>query len=267
MNKEITQGSVQHEIFPGRVFTGAVPSADVLQTKLRDELNYKFANFFSARQVTEIVDAFYAAKADWVSGFGGEQYSLGEAWYHYVETGKGGNPAEYLDRAVLSRQIVERHVPGLHDYILSFMRKLYPDKHAKIRESWAGPGIVNFLANNHVARRGGVIHVDTDGLTNTELLDPDFVVYSFVAVLQKPETGGDLRLWNYRFDYDAGEEVLNNPEMLANVKRARIIYEPGNLHMFEGLKAHKIEPFEGEKDRVCLTFHAALRNNVWEIWF
>jgi hypothetical protein len=255
------------EIFPGREFTGVVPSILEVEETLKSELSYKFNGFFSDQQVEKIVDAFYAAQNDWVSGFGGQQYSLGEAWYHYVETGTGGNPAEYLDRAVPSRDIVERHITGLHDYVLSFLSKLHPDREVKIRDHWAGPGIVTFLANNYVAKRGGGIHFDTDGLTQEELKNPDFRLRSYVSTLQKPKTGGDLRLWDYRYDDNVGEDVLEDPKNYSDVVRSRIIYEQGDLCMFDGLKAHKIEAFEGDKDRVCLTFHTAERENKLEVWF
>ena len=80
-----------------------------MENTLKSELSYKFNGFFSDNQIEKIVSAFYAAKDDWSSGFGGQQYSLGEAWYHYVETGKDGNPVEYMDRAVPSEYRRETH--------------------------------------------------------------------------------------------------------------------------------------------------------------
>jgi hypothetical protein len=255
------------ELFPNREFSGEVPSLETVEEALKNDLNYGFHNFFSPVQVDRILEAFYGAREDWSSGFKGQQFSLGEAWYHYVETGVESNPARYLDRAVPSREIIERHIPGLHAYIISFLSKLNPDKKVHIREHWAGPGIVTFLANNYVANQGGGIHFDTDGLLDEELADPSFKLRSFVATLQKPDSGGALRLWDYRYDHSIGESVLDDPANYNQVREGRIDYEVGSLYVFDGLKPHKIEPFSGDKDRVCLTFHGAYRADRFEIWF
>lgn len=232
-----------------------------------ENLVYNFKNFFTQQQVKNIVSAFYNARSDWSEGFKGQQYSLGEVWYHYAETNEGVET--YREQAVNSRDIFEKHIPGLHAHILNFLCDTLNTSSVSIRDGWAGPGIVSFLSQNYVAKNGGGLHYDIEGLSVEEMTDPAFELYSFVSMLQKPDSGACLYTWDKRYDHNDAKDRENSPMMssVAGKKRAYINYQLCDLWMFKGLNAHHIEKFTGDLDRICLTFHIAKRNDHWDVWF
>lgn len=225
-----------------------------------------FENFFAADEITSTIKAVYNGREDWSTGFEGLQFCLGEAWYHYAEEAIGFE--EYTARAAQARAIVEKHVPGLESKVRDFLQNHLAPASVDVREGWAGPGIMVFPARNYVATNGGSVHFDTDAFSDEELADPELEMYSFVCMLQKPAQGGNLRIWDTHFDTQACDrEEEFTPAEHPDVAMAEVVYRPGDLWMFEGMRAHQITAFGGDTDRLCLTFHVAKRDGNWDIWF
>ncbi len=222
-----------------------------------------FEEFFSPAEVRDILTAFYGARARWTSGFGGEQFALGEVWYHYRET--GGSLTQYQACVEESLRTVEAVLPGLYDRILSFLGRITAPEPVTLRPGWAGPGIVNFPAGEYLAHNGGDIHYDWDGLQPEEFEAPELEAYSFVSMLSKPERAGGLTLWNARHD-NRRDPDIEHPSV-AHAESVYIDYQPGQLWVFRSMWAHCIEPFGGSVDRVCLTFHVVRRSGCWLVWF
>ncbi len=235
---------------------------------------YCLKDFFNLNQIAQIVKAFYSAEEDWVAGFReeennfkGSQFSLGEAWYFYPEGNMPTN--EYFKNALTSRDIVEKHIPGLQGYVLDYLRKFYETDNVNLRKGWAGPGIMNFPAHNWVSENGGVPHFDAEGLPGIDLSDSSVETHSYVAMLEKPEKGGDLLVWDVPYN-PADQSHCDNDldkDLLPDEDAFRIKYRLKDLWMFNGMRPHMIQPFEGNKDRICLTFHTLKRGNSWECWF
>jgi hypothetical protein len=118
-----------------------------------------------------------------------------------------------------------------------------------------------FPAGGEVARQGGEIHFDTEGLTPAHVRDraPTFTI---VVMLEPPRAGGGLKVWDVLFSGsdDPGEGETDRPSAVAD-------YGPGDLVLIDSFRLHQIQPFDGEIDRVSATCHAAFVGGRWETWF
>ena len=244
-----------------------MPTYRAIKPQLDQTNVFCIPDFFSARQIEDMVRAFYKAEPDWTTGFDGEQFALGEVWYHYAEEGE--NLEQYHAQATASRAVVEKHMPGLHAHIIRFLQAFLEHDNVYMREGWAGPGIVNFKAGRWVAQNGGSVHYDAEGLTPEDMGNPDFETYSFVAMLQKPLRGGNLQIWDKPYDHTDPNDQTGAPDtrLFPNPVPSVIDYKPTEMWLFNGLRAHWIEPFAGDIDRICLTFHIARRKDGWDVWF
>ena len=233
--------------------------------ELSNKPAFCFKSFFTPQECAEISKTVYAARQDWSSGFDGLQYSLGEAWYHYAE--EGIDFEDYSLKADKARATVEKHLPGLEFRVLDLLSSIVGSGQVSVRSGWAGPGIMIFPAGSYVAQNGGSVHFDTDAFSDEELSDPALEMYSFVCMLQKPESGGNLRIWKAAFDPAGDREQSFDPDEHPDVPFFDVTYELGDLWMFGGMNAHRIGSFEGSGDRICLTFHMYRRGQDWHVWF
>jgi hypothetical protein len=132
------------------------------------------------------------------------------------------------------------------------------------RPGWCGAGVHVFPAASEVATRGGVVHFDTEGLADFHLARHAPAV-SLVLMLQPPERGGGLRLWPLRYE---GREAPAVDEIERAGDASVFRYAAGDALLFDSYRLHQIEPFNGERDRVSATLHAAeLAPALWESWF
>lgn len=231
---------------------------------IENQLAVCFKGFFGKRDTEKTVKSVYAASPDWSAGFEGVQYVLGEAWYHYAEEGRSFE--EYSAKSKSARATVEKHVPGLEKKIIGFLSSIAAPHTVSIRKGWAGPGIMIFPAGGHVAEKGGSVHFDLDAFTQEELKNPDLQLLSFICMLQKPASGGNLTIWRRSYDRTISREENFFPDA-SGFDNTTIEYQPGDLWMLNGLSAHQITPFQGDTDRICLTFHIYRDKKKWHLWF
>ncbi len=204
-----------------------------------------------------VARAVLAAERDWTPDFGGEQFCLGRAFYTHFEEGRS---AQYFADARASDARVERHAPGLQEALLEAASAFVGARVVR-RRGWCGPGVHVFPAREAVARRGGVLHFDTEGLTAAQLA-ARAPALSFVLALACPPRGGGLRVWDV---LHTGHDHPTRAERAA--PSARIPYAPGTLVVFDSYRLHQIQGFAGGP-RVSATVHAAqLDTGVWEAWF
>jgi hypothetical protein len=198
----------------------------------------------------------YAARAAWTPCFEEVQFTLGRAYYTHLEEGR---EAEYFAGAPASDDAVERAVPGLQACVRAVAAELVGGP-VTPRSGWCGPGVHVFPAGEWLSRHGGDVHFDTEGLRADEL-GARVPALSLVLMLQPPERGGGLRLWDVRYDGD------DDPPDVADLPGVVIDYEPGDLLVFDSYRLHQILPFEGGRDRVSVTAHLVLGALGWEAWF
>ena len=101
-----------------------------------------------------------AAREDWVSDFGGEQFALGRAFYTHLESEQA---TRYFHDAAASDATVERHLPGMQAELQRLFAACVGGQ-ARRRLGYCGAGVHIFPAGENVARHGGVIHWDVEGL-------------------------------------------------------------------------------------------------------
>ena len=199
-----------------------------------------------------------AARDRWTSDFGGDQFALGRAFYTHLETGR---TREYFAGAAASDAVVEQAVPGLQSRALALLATLTGGR-VRPRPGFCGPGVHVFPAGGAVARAGGVVHFDLQGLTAHQQSRGQRAV-TLVWMLQTPAWGGGLRLWDAL--HDGRPDSGLDPAAFAQVTvRSRA----GDALLIDSRRLHQIRPFRGPLDRVSLTVHGVeVDHDVWESWF
>jgi hypothetical protein len=203
------------------------------------------------------VAAIVAARASWTSSFRGKQFTLGRAYYTHLEEDR---EHDYFDGAHASDQLVRRALPGLQDHMLALAAAVLRAP-VTPRAGWCGAGVHVFPARGEVARRGGEVHFDTEGLTRAQI-ESRAPAVSMVLMLQRPVGSGGLRIWDELY---AGEDFPDKPE--PSVPVTQIAYEEGELVVFDSYRLHQILPFHGAKDRISATMHASFDAGAWHAWF
>ncbi len=205
----------------------------------------------------------YRAREQWNHDFGGEQFSLGRAFYTHFEEDR--SEAYFADPAS-SDASVEEFAPGLQRSMLDLVRTVIGGKEPVIqRRGWCGPGIHVFPPSGPVAENGGVCHFDVEGLTARQIAQRAPAI-TLVAVLQPvtKEGEGGLRVWDVLYDghvYPRDEEVAR-PSALATYDRA------GQVVLIDSYRLHQIQPFGGSQERITATVHCVRSDAaVWECWF
>jgi hypothetical protein len=252
----------------------AVPPRAAVAERSWDELRSGAADFFSLldthlgvrvpgflppSECAARVRRVYAGRPFWNADFGGVQFSLGRAWYTHLEQERED---EYFAHARTSDAVVERMLPGLQGRLCEALSVLVGAPALK-REGWCGPGVHIFPAGQWLSHHGGDIHFDNEGLSDEQLARRSRAL-TLVLMLQPPESGGALRLWDVTF---AGSDEVSERELQA--PRADVEYRVGELLVIDSYRLHQIQPFTGTRDRISATAHAALDVSglAWEVWF
>jgi hypothetical protein len=206
-----------------------------------------------AAMVRRVMDA----RADWVADFRATQFTLGRAWYAHLEQARA---REYFAGAAATDALVERVLPGAQASVREWVGRFVGEPAAP-RAGFCGPGVHVFPAGEKVAKVGGDLHFDDEGMTDAALRDRRPAL-SFVLMLQAPERGGATRLWDALYD---GASVPTEA-MLAR-PFVDVPYDAGDLVVFSSYRLHQIQPFGGDRDRVSVTAHAARLAGEWICWF
>lgn len=236
-----------------------------------DDASARFGSLFGAagalgvrgalaeREASRLAARVLVERAAWTSDFGGEQFALGRAFYTHLETGAAST---YFEEAAASDAIVEAVVPGMQRTTVALLAALVGAE-VRQRSGFAGPGIHVFPAREKVAREGGVVHFDLEGLTEHHL-ERSARAVTLVVMLQPPSSGGGLRLWPIVHDGTPDTE-LDLDGVASTVVRSGA----GDALLIDSRRLHQIEPFGGDRDRVSITVHAVEvdRGRCWEAWF
>jgi hypothetical protein len=199
-----------------------------------------------------------AARDHWTSDFGGEQFALGRAFYTHLETGRTKG---YFAEAAASDAIVEAVLPGAQQRTLDVLARLIGGQ-VRRRPGFCGPGVHVFPAGGNVARKGGVVHYDLEGLTDHQKARRHRAV-TLVWMLQPARWGGGLKLWDRLFDGRPDTEVDPGDDAHVTVRS-----RAGDAVLIDSWRLHQIRPFRGPADRVSITVHAVeVDRGVWEAWF
>jgi hypothetical protein len=217
----------------------------------------RFPAQLSADECARLTRAVYGARSRWTANFSGVQFTLGRAWYTHFEEDREDS---YFDDAAASDATVEAAIPGLQERLLGLVGA-HLGAPVTRRPGWCGPGVHIFPAGSQVARRGGEVHFDTEGLSDDQLA-LRLPSLSFVLMLQVPEAGGGLRLWDRFYE---GEDFPAEPG--PHVRSLTVSYAPGELVAFDAYRLHQIQPFRGERDRISATVHVLQEGGRWQAWF
>ncbi len=238
------------------------PGPALLRRALDGWLGLRVRGYFDPTTCARWSAGVLAARAEWTPDFGGEQFSLGRAWYTHLEQARA---RAYFADAAASDARVERHAPGLQSAMRAALAALVGAE-VRPRRGWCGAGVHVFPPHEKVAREGGVVHFDVEGLTAHQLArrTPGL---SLVAMLQPPTEGGGLCVWDLLYDGDDGPDV-EDEETLAEADACLAQYQLGDLLVFDAYRLHQIQPFGGARARISATLHGArIDDAAWEAWF
>lgn len=198
------------------------------------------------------------ARDRWTPDFGGEQFALGRAFYTHLETGR---TKDYFAGAAASDALVEAVLPGVPARTLALLARLLGGE-VRRRPGFCGPGIHVFPAGGKVAREGGVVHFDLEGLTDHQKTLRRRAV-TLVWMLQPALQGGGLRLWDALFDGRPDSEIDPGAH-----DRVTVRADAGDALLIDSRRLHQIRPFRGGAHRVSITIHGVeVDRGVWEAWF
>lgn len=229
-----------------------------LRARLADRPALLLRGQWPADACAAMTRAIYDARAHWTADFGGEQFSLGRAFYTHLETGRAG---EYFARCAAADATVERVLPGMQSATRALFARLVGGR-ARARPGFAGPGVHVFPARSKVARRGGVPHWDVEGLSPEQLARRRAAI-TLVIMLQCPARGGALRLWDAVWD---GHDEPSPEALRRDTRDARS--RAGDAALLSSYRLHQIRPFTGSLDRISITAHGVeVDADVWEVWF
>jgi hypothetical protein len=240
---------------------------------LRDHLALQVAGLFTPDECAAWTRGVYAARAGWVADFDAQQFTLGLAWYTHLEQGK---TREYFAGAAAANERVERFAPGLQARLRAVAAAVVGAP-VHLRRGWCGAGVHIFPRGAEVARRGGAVHYDLEGLTPA-ILGSRAPAFSLIGVLQPAAAGGGLRLWDRRYEDAGAEGRAGVPQDEQGTRHdvlpaelpppaVTLAYGAGDLAVIDSYRLHQIEPFTGDHDRVTVTAHVARGLGGWEIWF
>jgi hypothetical protein len=232
-------------------------SAEPLATLLARNLAVVYRAAITRDECEAFVDCIYEARAEWIENFGGASYTLGRAYYTDLEQGREG---DYFELAEASDAMIARAAPGLASRVYDLLGAAV-GAWVEQREGWCGPGVHVFPPLGAVAREGGDVHYDTEGLLDEQLAVRAPAV-TCVLMLQPAEFGGGLRVWDQCARADERVEV---PQ--PGVRSEIIHYAPGDLVVIDAYRLHQIMPFGGASERVSATAHAVWTGARWEVWF
>jgi len=232
-------------------------TAEPLSSLLEGHLAVVYRGAITREECEAFVDCVYEAREHWIENFGGASYTLGRAYYTDLEQDR---EASYFDLAEESNATVERVAPGLASRVYDLFGAAV-GAWVEQREGWCGPGVHVFPPLGGVARDGGDIHYDIEGLLDAEVAVRAPAV-TCVLMLQPAEFGGGLRVWD---QIARGDERVQLPE--PGVKSEIVHYAPGDLVVIDSYRLHQIMPFGGASERVSATAHAVWTGKRWEVWF
>lgn len=213
---------------------------------------------FPAERCRAIAAAVVAAREGWTEDFGGEQFALGRAFYTHYETGRS---AEYFAEAARSNARVEAILPGFQGEMRALLATLVSGRVVQ-RRGWAGAGVHVFPAREKVAKKGGVVHYDVEGLTADHLRARKRAV-SLIVMFQAPEDRGGLRVHEARY---RGREHATEEDCATRAETIR--YADGDAVLLDSYRLHQIESFGGRRARISATLHGAETSaGIWESWF
>ena len=199
----------------------------------------------------------YEGRAEWTEDFDGAQFTLGRAWYTHLEQDRTG---AYFGDAGASDARVEAYCPRLQALLRDAI-STHVGAGSVPRRGFCGPGVHVFPAGGWLARRGGDVHFDVEGLAPAQLKERAPAL-TCVLMLQPPETGGALRVWDATYEGSAEPTEA----MLAGGS-VDVDYAQGELLVLDSYRLHQIRPFGGTNDRISATCHAARVAGSWETWF
>lgn len=205
-------------------------------------------------------------------------WALGVPWFAY-----GADHAEaYAANAAQVNAFTQRLLPWLLGRVLGWCERVAGEP-VELREGWGGPGVVVFPAAVS-AGAAGDIHFDWEGIIH-EPTGLATETYSVISMVDKPESGGGLRVWGLGCgagEDGAGDGAPGDGAAGSAATRAAggdqpaadagsavdtvVDYRPGDAVVINGLDLHQIDAFAGDRDRSCLTFHVARLAQGWRVW-
>lgn len=247
---------------PGRKPHG--PTRPSLTEILEEYPAARLTGFLDKDWCADIADRVRACRSDWSKDYGGEQHSYPNNFYARAND-NGRN--RYFERSETLNAQMERAFGAERARLLTFIRSLMPEAAVEIRGGWQGPAFVIFPADELLSREPGPIHIDLEGLAGSDLDLTAVSCFSVICMIQPPETGGGVKLWNLRLSSFLDEEQLLSEAEARPDEAVLTHYQAGDLLIINSLSPHQILQFGGNRDRITLNAFAISTPALCQLWF
>lgn len=221
-------------------------------------------DFLSPDECAEILRGVYVLEPYWRSGTYEGDSILGRSWYTAIDNRE---VMDYFDEAPAFNRLIQDTFPELIEKIMAFARTMTNQEEVQVRPGWAGPGFTIFRPPSCTAETGGSCHIDYDGLSKRMVDVPEGLeMFSVMIPISMPEDAAGLYVWPevyQRFQHKRYFNEIEDPEG----ERFTVPYSVGKLICIHSLRIHQIEPFNGDIDRVVITFHLGKLDGKWNLWF
>lgn len=215
--------------------------------------------FWNAEENKKLAKGILAFREEWRHFPGFYDYSaLGCPLYAYRCAEKQD---EYFEDIKRDDRLIQEHFPRLEPALRELFETLqFPEKIRK-KKHFGGPG---FVIQNEKSTHEAHFDQDEAVLISRAKFPGQKVMFTLVGMIQRPERGGRLMLWDREPQPQDTEEGIK--QYCRSHPPRYVDYREGDLLLLNGMKLHLIEPCHGERITVVLHF---LKNPLgqWEYWF
>jgi hypothetical protein len=243
---------------------GETPQADLAQT-LRVASAAKREAFLSHEQCRSAAAKLGELRPLWSRDYDGEQFSYPDNFYARAND---GGVSRYFSRAADANDAMVEHFSEARSLLLAYLGRLLPGREVRVRPGWLGPAFVIFPAGEFLSREPGPVHIDLEGLAEMDLQSGETTFFSVICMIQPPDEGGGVRVWNRCFGGDRSFEDQFLDQAKAEPEAAvELAYQVGDLFAINSLSPHQILQFGGARDRITLNAFAAADSRSCNVWF
>jgi len=240
------------------------PQLDLAET-LRVVSAAKREAFLSHEQCRAAAAKLVELRPFWSRDYHGEQFSYPDNFYARAND---GGASTYFARAAEANDGMVEHFPEERRLLLAYLGRLLPGREVRVRPGWLGPAFVIFPAGEFLSREPGPVHIDLEGLAEMDLHSSETIYFSVICMIQPPDEGGGVRVWNRRLEGDrALEDRFLDQARAVPEEAIEVTYRAGDLLAINSLSPHQILQFGGARDRITLNAFAVADSRSCNVWF
>jgi hypothetical protein len=216
-------------------------------------------DFWNQMEIAELAQGVLKQRAKWQHfPVLYEYYALGCPLYAYR---CAENQDKYFDMVQKYDLLIAESFPRLETEMKGIFETLQYPENIRKKKYFGGPG---FVIQNQKSTHEPHFDQDEAVLISKARFPKERVMFTLVAMVQKPTRGGRLMVWDREPQAEDTEQSLK--EFCEITPPYFVDYQEGDLLILDGMKLHLIEPCQGERITAVLHY---LKSPLgpWEYWF